>query len=131
MLVRQRNVDFCAGSPKNNDAVAVVSSLKVTDILTELFYHVPTGSSILDISTIQTFSKIVIESCRHWLDGFQFIFYSVQVFFFQDFCIHSSLVCVIRENIPTSENNVIQICQRYNIFDKFFLIVFHTHSSQL
>ena len=127
VFVRQRNVDFGTCSPQYNHTFAVVGSLEVADVLTELFYHFPTGSSLLDMSTVQTFRPVVIESCRHRLDSFQFIFHTIQVFFFQNLSIHGSFVCVIRENIPTTENNVVQISQRHNVFDEFFFVVFHAH----
>ena len=48
-------------------------------------------------------------------------------FFFQNLGVHSSFVCVVRENIPSSENNVFQIRQRHNVLDEFFFVVLHAH----
>ena len=127
MFVRQRNVNFSTCSPKHHYAFAVVSSLEVADILTKLFYHFPTGSSLLHVCTVQTFCPVVIESSRHRFDSFQLFFYSIQVFFFQNLGVHSSFVCVVRENIPSSENNVFQIRQGHNVLDEFFFVVLHAH----
>ena len=127
VFVWQRNVDFSTCSPKYHNAFTVIGSLEVADVLTQLLYHFPTGSSFLDVRTVQTFCPIVVESSRHRLDSFQFVFHSVQVLFFQNLSVHSSFVCIIRENVPTSENNVVQIRQGHNVLDEFFFVVFHAH----
>ena len=59
------------------------------------------------------------------------IFYEVQVLFFQNLCIHCSFIRIISENVPTAENDIVQINQRHYILNQMFFAVLHTHSSHL
>ena len=131
VLFGQRNIYFGTCSPQHSNTLAVIGCLEVTDILTQLLCHFPASSSLLNIRTVQTFCKIVVECSRHRLDGLQFVFYQIQVFLFQNLGIHSSFVGVVRENVPTAENDIIQISQRHYVFDKFFFAILHAHSSHL
>ena len=131
VLFCQRNINFSTCSPQHGDTVAIVVCLESADILTQLLYHVPTCSGILYVRTVQTFCKIVVKSGRHGFNGFQLIFYEVQVLFFQNLCIHCSFIRIISENVPTAKNDIVQINQRHYILNQMFFAVLHTHSSHL
>ena len=117
-----RNIYFSRRSPQYNNAFTIIFSLETADILTQLFYHVPTCSSILYIGAIQTFGKITVESSLHRYNPYQFILYRFNIFFLQDLTMNSRLI--------GTEYNIIQIGNRHNfLVRQIFLVLTLTYSN--
>ena len=80
---------------------------------------------------VQSFGKVVVEGSSHGLDGLQLIFHQIQVLFLQHLCIHGCIVGIVRENIPSAEDDVFQVGQRNDIFDAFLFAILHAHGGHL
>ena len=115
-LLVYRNVDFSRGRPKHNDTAAVVCCLEVADVFANLLHHIPTVSASFHVVTVKTFCIIMVESRLHRNDFNQFALNRLYVFFFKHLSVDSRLVCVCRINVPRTENDVVQICQRHDVF---------------
>ena len=126
-----RNIYFRRRSPQYNNAFTIIFSLETANILTQLFYHVPTCSSILYIGAIQTFGKITVESSLHRYNPYQFILYRFNIFFLQDLTMNSRLIGILREYIPCTEYNIIQIGNRHYFFIRQIFLVFPLTYSNL
>ena len=124
-------IDFCRSSPDYNDTGTTVLLLEVTDILTESFYHLPTGLAILHIVTSQTLRIILVERSLHRNDFLQFIFYRINILFLQYLCIHRCLIGILRINIPSSKHDIIQFCERYDVLIMQILLVGTTPHTNL
>ena len=109
----------------------MVSRLELADVLTQLLYHVPAGSRILDVRTIQTFGKIVVEGGSHRPDGLQLVLHQIQVFLLQHLRIQRGFVSIVGEDVPTAKHYITQIGQRNNIFNQMLLTVLCLHGSHL
>lgn len=122
------NVNFGRSSPKNNDTVATVFSLEFADVFANLVGHVPTVGAGLHVFAIKTLSVIVVESGLHRNDLFKFVLNGVDVFFLEDFAVDSAFVSVSRINIPSAENDVVEVSDR-NYFVVFEIFLFSALSN--
>ena len=126
-----RHINLSRSSPDNNDTCTSVLFLEVTNILTQSLYHFPTGLAVLHIVTIKALCIILIESRLHRNHLFQFLTNRIYILLLQHFCIHSSLICILRINIPGSKHDIIKTCQRNNILIMQILLVSTTAHTNL
>lgn len=129
-LFAYRNIYFCGCSPQYDDAFTIVFGLETADIFTQLFYHVPTCSSILHIGSVQTLGKITVESGLHRYNPYQLILHRLDIFFLQNFTMDGRLIGIFRKYIPGTEYNIIQIGNRHNfLVRQIFLVLTLTYSN--
>ena len=110
-----RNIYFCGCSPEYDNTGTSFFCLEITYILTKRLDHVPTCLTVFHVVAFKSFCKVLVECSLHRNNLFQFVLHRVDVLFLEDFTIHSTLVCILRINIPATEYYVFQIRHRDNI----------------
>ena len=126
-----RYVNFSRSSPKHNDTCTVVVCLKFTNVFSQLFHHIPTGSTILHIVSIQAFGVVTVKSSLHRHNLFQFIFHRIDILFTQHLAVDSRLIRISRIYIPCTKNNVIQFGHRHNFIVMQIFLCFPTSYTNL
>ena len=113
---------FGGSGPEYNYALAVVGGLEVTDVFAELFYEFPACAG-LHVVAVETLGIVVVESGRHGFDSLELFAHGVDVLFFEDFSVDSSLVGVCSIYVPCAENDIVEVCERNYlvVFEVFFV----------
>ena len=125
-----RNIDLRGSGPDHHNAGAIVLGFEIADVLTDLLHHVPTGSAVLDIVAVETLGVVLVKSSLHRLDPLQLITHRVDVFLLEHLGIDSSLIGILRIDIPTTEDNIIEFGQRDDVaIMKIFPIFATAHTN--
>ena len=122
-LLINRNIHLGRCSPKNYDTVAVVISLELADISTNLLCHIHAVLTILYVVAIKTLSVVLVECCLERNNLLQFVLYRIDIFFFQYLAVDCRFISVSRINIPCTENDVVKTCDRYDVAVLLVLLV--------
>ena len=118
-----RYVDFGRCCPGYDDAGAAVLLLEVADVLTQSLHHFPAGLAVLHVVAIQTLGVVLVEGSLHWNHLLQLLAHRVDILLLQNLGIHSSLVSILRINIPSAEYDVVEICHRHDVLVVKILLV--------
>ena len=70
-----------------------------------------------DVFASKSFDELGKENGGHGFDLLELVFDFEQVIFGQYFGVGRRFVCVVFEEIPTAEHQVVQACQRNEILD--------------
>lgn len=118
------NVDFCRGSPDDNDAVAGVFGFEAADVFAEGFHHVPAGLAVFHVVTVETLGIVAVESGGDGFDGFQFVGHRIDILLFEHLGVDGTLIGIGRINIPGAKDNILQVGERYNLAVVQIFLVF-------
>ena len=110
-----RDVDLCRCSPENDHARATLLGLEITYVLTKGFYHLPTAQTCLHVIAIEALGIVLIEGGRHGNNLLQLIAHRVDVLLLEHLGIHGCLIGVLRIYIPTTEHDVVELCQGHDV----------------
>ena len=126
-----RYVNFSRSSPKHDDTCTVIVCLEFTNVFSQLFHHIPAGSTIFHIVSIQAFGIVTVKGSLHRHNLFQFIFHRINILLTQHFAIDSRLIRIGRIYIPCTENNVVQLSHGNNFIVMQIFLCFPTSYTNL
>ena len=110
-----RHVDLGRSGPQHHDAGAVVLLLELSDVLAQLFNHLPPRLAVFHVVAVETLGIVLVESRLHGFDGLQLIAHGQDVFLLEHFGIHGSLEGILRINIPTAKDDIVELGQRHDV----------------
>ena len=108
-LLVDGHVDLGAGSPEHYDAVAAFLGLEGADVLAQGFNHLPTCKAGLYVVAVEALGVVLVEGGLHWHDLLEFIAHGLDVFLFQNFGVHGSLVGVGGIYVPAAEHDIVEL----------------------
>ncbi len=123
------NVDLGRSCPENYYSLNTAVFLEVADVFAKLLDHFPAGFAVHDVVAGKACGIVVVESCRHGHDFFEFVAHGLDVLLFEDFGVHGRFVCVCRIDIPCCEDDVVEVSDGcdFVVFEVFFVSAFaHT-----
>ena len=106
-----RYINFRRGSPKHHQTATTLLFAETTDIVTQSFDHLPTGSARLHIIATESFRIVMIKGCLHRHNLFEFFSYGFDILLLQHLSIDSRLVGILRIDIPTAEHDIVETGQ--------------------
>ena len=103
-----RNIDFRRCSPENDHAVALFLGFELADVLAQCLDHLPARDVALRMVAVEPLGVVFVESGLHRHDFFEFVAHGFDVLALQNFGIDRRLISVLRIDIPTAENEVVE-----------------------
>ena len=123
MLRAGPDEDLGGRAPHDHEAVAVVLRLEVPHVLPQLLGQVTLGLALLHVRAVQARDVVILEHRRHRLDGREELLDGLEVLVFEHTGLLGGGVCVIRDGIPRTEHNVLQLGEWDEVLDERRAIV--------
>jgi len=123
------HIDLCRRSPNHHHAVHAGLLFELDDIIPQSFHHFPTGLAVLHVVAIKTLGIVLVKSGFQRHNLLQFVAHRLYVLGLEHFSINRCLISVLRIHVPCTENDILQLCQWYDILImEIFLLFSLTHT---
>src|SRR6185437_16177566 len=104
-------------TPDYHYAVELVLCLEITNVLTQLLREITLRLARLDVGPVDARHVMIVEYSRHRLDRRQKVRDRSNVLLFENPRLANGRQCVIRNRVPGTEHDVIQIRERNEVLD--------------
>ena len=110
-----RHIDLGRSGPEHDQTATALLSTEATNVLPQLLDHLPTIGTIFHVVTVKTLGIVVIEGGLHRHNLLEFVAYRLNILLFQHLSIDGGLIGVLRIDIPTAEDDIVETGQRHDL----------------